>query len=95
MDGFLEKNLKKLLKYLKNYKKEAVLGPLFKLFEATLELIVPLIVALIIDRGIEGQNRGFTALMCLLLAVLGLVGLGFSVVALYYIRCIHIFIFRI
>ena len=45
--------MKKLSIYLKDYVKESILGPLFKLFEATLELIVPLVIAVIIDRGIR------------------------------------------
>lgn len=76
--------MKKLLVYLKNYKKETVLGPLFKLFEATLELIVPLVVASIIDDGISGDRVGYVAAMCGVLAALGLVGLGFSVTAQYF-----------
>ncbi len=76
--------MKKLLIYLKNYKKETVLGPLFKLFEATLELIVPLVVASIIDDGIAGGNKGYVALMCGVLVLLGLVGLGFSVTAQFF-----------
>ena len=50
--------MKKLLCYLKEYKTESVLGPLFKLLEATLELFVPLVVAAIIDTGIGNQDRG-------------------------------------
>ena len=57
----------KLLAYMKNYKKEAVLGPLFKLLEALLELLVPLVIAAVIDRGIAGGNRGYVIRMCLLL----------------------------
>ena len=76
--------MKKLLKYLKNYTKETVLGPLFKLFEATLELIVPLIIAAIIDHGITNNDTPYIVKMCLLLALLGLVGLGFSVTAQYF-----------
>ena len=76
--------MKKLLKYLKSYRKETVLGPLFKLFEATLELIVPLVVAGIIDVGIAGGDSSYVIKMCGVLALLGLVGLGFSVTAQYY-----------
>ncbi|MBE5867064.1 MAG: ABC transporter ATP-binding protein [Lachnospiraceae bacterium] len=68
--------MKKLLKYLKDYKKETVLAPLFKLLEAFFELLVPLAVAGIIDRGIEGADKGYIGLMggCMvLLAVIGLV----------------------
>ena len=55
--------MKKLLCYLKEYKKESVLGPLFKLLEATLELFVPLVVAAIIDTGIGNQDRGYVVKM--------------------------------
>ncbi len=68
--------MKKLLVYLKDYKKETVLAPLFKLLEAFFELLVPLAVAGIIDRGIEGGDKGYIGLMggCMvLLAVIGLV----------------------
>ena len=76
--------MKRLFKYLHGYVKESVLGPLFKLFEATLELIVPLIVASIIDHGIKGGDSGYSALMCGLLVLFGAVGLGFSVTAQYF-----------
>ena len=76
--------MKKLLKYIKGYEKETVLGPLFKLCEASLELIVPLVVASVIDRGIKGQDTRHTVIMCIVLALLGLVGLGFSVTAQYF-----------
>ena len=76
--------MKKLLCYLKEYKKESVLGPLFKLLEATLELFVPLGVAAIIDTGIGNQDRGYVVKMCLVLVLLGLIGLAFSVTAQYF-----------
>lgn len=76
--------MKKLLCYLKEYKKESVLGPLFKLLEATLELFVPLVVAAIIDTGIGNQDRGYVVKMCLVLVLLGLLGLAFSVTAQYF-----------
>lgn len=76
--------MKKLLKYFRGYIKETVLGPLFKLFEATLELIVPLIIASIIDVGISDGNRTYVLWMCGILALLGLIGLGFSLTAQYY-----------
>jgi len=83
MTGLFMKNL---LKYIKGYRKESVLGPLFKLFEATLELIVPLVIAAIIDNGIaRGEaGRGYVVKMCLLLVLLGAVGLAFSVTAQYF-----------
>lgn len=76
--------MKTLLKYLKNYKKEAVLAPLFKMLEAIFELLVPLVVADIIDRGIESKDRGFVIKMCLILLALGAVGLLSAVVAQYF-----------
>lgn len=76
--------MKKLLCYLKEYKKESVLGPLFKLLEATLELFVPLVVAAIIDTGIGNQDRGYVVKMCLVLVLLGMIGLAFSVTAQYF-----------
>ena len=76
--------MKRLLKYLKSYKKECVLGPLFKMFEATLELLVPLVIAAIIDRGIEDNSPGFVIKASVFLLLLGAIGLGFSVTAQYF-----------
>lgn len=76
--------VKKLLKFFKGYVKETILGPLFKLFEASLELIVPLIIASIIDIGIPNGDIGYIARMCGVLVLLGLVGLGFSLTAQYF-----------
>lgn len=76
--------MKRLLIYIKGYKKEAVLGPVFKLLEALLELIVPLIIASIIDRGIANGDSAYVVRMCLLLVLLGAVGLIFSVTAQYF-----------
>ena len=76
--------MKKLIRYFKYYIKESILGPLFKLFEATLELIVPLIIAKIIDTGITLGDRSYTLRMCLVLVLLGAVGLAFSVTAQYF-----------
>ena len=73
---------------MKPYKLEAILGPLFKLFEATLELIVPLVIALIIDNGINGNaglgDKPYIIKMALLLALFSFVGLAFSVTAQYF-----------
>jgi len=74
----------RLLKYLKPYTKESILGPLGKLCEATLELIVPLVIAAIIDRGIGGGDTGYIWLMTGVLALLGVVGLLFSIFAQYF-----------
>lgn len=76
--------MKKLLVYLKDYKKESVLGPLFKLLEASFELIVPLVVAAMIDRGIPGGDRGYIWRMCFIMAALGLIGLVCAVTAQYF-----------
>lgn len=76
--------MKRLAKYLKGYIKETVLGPLFKLCEASLELIVPLIIAAIIDNGIGGGDIGYVVRMCLLLVLMGAIGLAFSLTAQYF-----------
>lgn len=76
--------MKKLLVYLKDYKKETVLGPLFKLLEASFELIVPLVVASLIDVGIGNHDKGYILKMCLIMAVLGLIGLVCAVTAQYF-----------
>lgn len=76
--------MKRLLKYFKGYIKESILGPLFKLCEATLELIVPLVIALIVDNGIENKDTGYIVKMGLLLVLMGAVGLAFSVTAQYF-----------
>ena len=76
--------MKKLLIYLRDYKKESVLGPLFKLLEASFELIVPLVVASMIDVGIANHDRGYILRMCLIMAALGLIGLICAVTAHYF-----------
>jgi len=76
--------MKKLLVYLKGYYKESVLGPLFKLLEASLELIVPLVVAAIIDTGIGNGDRSYVVKMSFVLVALGLIGLVFSVTAQFF-----------
>ena len=78
-------NMRKLLKYLKHYKVQSVLAPLFKLLEAGFELIVPLVVAAIIDNGIDGgAGTGYIVKMCLILVALGVVGLVSAVSAQYF-----------
>ena len=76
--------MKKLLIYLKDYKKESVLGPLFKLLEASFELIVPLVVASMIDVGIASQDKGYIYKMCLIMTAFGLIGLICAVTAQYF-----------
>ncbi len=81
---FLVIILKKLLEFMKNYRLEAVLAPLFKMFEALLELFVPLVVKRIIDVGIGNADVTYVLKMCLLLALLAVVGLSFSLTAQYF-----------
>lgn len=76
--------MKKLLRYMKNYKKECILGPLFKCIEAVLELFVPLVIAAVIDNGIAAGDKGYVVRMCLLLILLGVTGLAFSITAQYF-----------
>ena len=76
--------MKKLLIYLKDYKKETILGPLFKLLEASFELIVPLVVAAIIDVGIGSGDKNYILKMCGVMVLLGVVGLVSSITAQYF-----------
>ena len=76
--------MKKLLIYMKDYKNESVLGPLFKLLEASFELFIPLVVASMIDRGIPAGDKGYIWRMCLVMAALGLIGLVCAVTAQYF-----------
>lgn len=76
--------MKKLLIYLKDYKKETVCAPLFKMLEATFELFVPLVMAAIIDRGIGQADTGYVLRMGLILVALGLIGLLCSITAQYF-----------
>lgn len=74
----------KLLKYLKNYKKESILAPFFKLTEAVFELIVPLVVAAIIDNGIAGGDKPYILKMCGVLGIFAVLGLVCAVAAQYF-----------
>ena len=74
----------KLMVYLKGYKKETVLAPLFKMLEASFELLVPLVMVQIIDRGIAGADRGFIFRMSLIMITLGIIGLVCSITAQYF-----------
>lgn len=76
--------MKKLLFYLKPYRRDCILSPLFKLFEAILELLVPLVMAVIIDVGISGGERGYVLRMCMVLVALGGVGLVAAVSAQFF-----------
>lgn len=76
--------MKKLLKYLKDYKLESILGPLFKMLEASFELFVPLVMAKIIDIGIKNSDTGYILKMGGVLILLGVVGLTCSLTAQYF-----------
>lgn len=76
--------MKRLLVYLKEYKKESVLAPLFKLLEAFFELLVPLVMAAIIDKGIADRDMGYIGKMGLCLLALGIVGLVSSITAQFF-----------
>lgn len=76
--------MKNLLKYMRGYGKECVLGPLFKLLEATFELFVPLVVAAIVDTGIANTDTPYIIKMCLVMGALGLIGLACAVTAQYF-----------
>lgn len=76
--------MKKLLNYLSAYKKEAVLAPLFKMLEASFELLVPLVMAQIIDTGIKNQDLAYILKMGAVLVLLGVIGLACSLTAQYF-----------
>ena len=85
-------DMRKLFSYFKGYKWQSILGPFFKLLEATFELLVPLVVGLIVDKGLgafenggyPNANAGYIVKMCLVLAGFGLAGFIFSVIAQYF-----------
>ena len=76
--------MKQLLAYLKNYKKECVFAPLFKMLEAIFELLVPLVMAAVIDKGIANHDIPYIVKMCLVMVFLGIIGLISSVTAQYF-----------
>lgn len=76
--------MKRIWMYLKMYKKECVLAPLFKMLEATFELFVPLVVSAIIDVGIAGADKGYIVNMCFVLVALAIIGLTSSITAQYF-----------
>lgn len=76
--------MKQLLIYLKDYKKETVLGPLFKLLEASFELLLPLVVTALIDIGITGGDKRYVIRMCLIMVSLGVIGFVCAVTAQYF-----------
>ena len=76
--------MRKLLKYMRGYGKECILGPLFKLLEASFELLIPLVVAAIVDTGIGNGDGGYVVKMCLVMIGLGIIGLVCAVTAQYF-----------
>lgn len=76
--------MKELLRYLKDYKKESVLGPLFKLLEASFELFIPLVIANIVDIGIRDRDLPYVWHMGILLVALAMIGLVCSITAQYF-----------
>lgn len=76
--------MKKLWVYMRGYKRDCVLSPLFKLLEALLELMIPLIVKDIIDNGVGSGDSGYILRQCGLMALLGAIGLAFSITAQYF-----------
>ena len=77
-------DMKSLLIYLKDYKKESVLAPIFKMLEACFELIVPLVMAAVIDVGIVNSDKTYVMKMCGVLVLLGIVGLAASITAQFF-----------
>ena len=80
----VSKNMKKILYFLKDYKKESVIAPLFKMLEAIFELIVPLVVAQIIDTGIRTGDTGYIFQRCGILILLAVIGLVCATCAQYF-----------
>ena len=76
--------MKHLMKYFKNYKVKAILAPLFKMLEASFELLVPLVMAAIIDNGIKNNDKPYIYKMAVIMILLGLVGLACSITAQYF-----------
>ena len=76
--------MKQLLRYMRGYEKQCVLGPLFKLLEATFELLIPLVVAAIVDTGIGSGDKAYIVKMCLVMVALGVIGLICAVTAQYF-----------
>ena len=76
--------MKRLFSYMKDYKLESILGPLFKMLEASFELFVPLVVARMVDVGIRGRDSGYILKMGGVLVLLALIGLACSMTAQYF-----------
>ncbi len=76
--------MKRLLVFLKDYKKETVLAPLFKMLEASFELLIPIVVKMIVDTGIANHDKGYVGRMCMIMILLGVIGLVCSITAQYF-----------
>ena len=76
--------MKTLMKLMGTYAKESILAPLFKMLEATFELLIPLVVAAIVDAGISGADESYIVKMCLVMVALGVIGLVCAIVAQYF-----------
>ena len=76
--------MKTLMKLMGTYAKESILAPLFKMLEATFELLIPLVVAAIVDTGISGADESYIVKMCLVMVALGVIGLVCAIVAQYF-----------
>ncbi len=76
--------MKKVFSYLKDYKKESILGPVFKLMEASFDLMVPIVMAEIIDTGVNNADKPYIIRMCGVLVLLAILGLAFSITAQYF-----------
>jgi ABC-type multidrug transport system fused ATPase/permease subunit len=76
--------MKGILRYLKDYKKESVMAPLFKMLEACFELLIPIVMSKIIDIGIKNGDMGYVLRMCLVMILLGVIGLVCSITAQYF-----------
>ena len=80
----LGEEMKGILRYLRDYKKESILAPLFKMLEASFELLIPVVMANVIDVCIAGRDIGYVVRMCLLMILLGIIGLVCSITAQYF-----------
>ena len=76
--------MKKILKFMRGYELQCVMGPLFELLEATFELFIPLVVAQIVDVAIAQGDGGYAAKMCAVMIALGIIGLACAITAQYF-----------
>jgi ATP-binding cassette subfamily B protein len=74
----------KLVKYLRPYIKQVTLGPAFKLFEAILEVLIPLLMAKLIDNGVKANNASYVYMMGIIMIVIAVTGAGSAYICQYY-----------